>query len=259
VHRLVNAFKLAASHPSFAVNYLLLRVGRYFGHRQYRKFVVLAYARTGSNLLLEMLNSHPHVYAEREVFQRLSGRSIDDILDSLYCRMPRRVQAAGCKVFYEHPLDDKSGMLWERLSQIKDLYVIHLKRKNKLRNLVSIKIAHQTKVWYETGDTTVPLQKRQISFTESELTRFFEQQRAYETSFADRFRSHRMTDMYYEDLETNPEAEFCRVTDFLGLSPSRFRTTLKKQNPERLPQLITNYGQLEESFRDTEWASFFDD
>ncbi|MGB9498505.1 MAG: hypothetical protein ACKVE4_01885 [Dissulfuribacterales bacterium] len=64
---------------------------------------------------------------------------------------------------------------------------------------------------------------------------------------------------YYEDLVAHLEDTFGNVTDFLDLEYEGPKTTLKKQNPERLSDLVTNYSELKEAFSGTEWQAFFED
>mgnify|MGYP006437466411 CR=1 FL=1 len=48
------------------------RVLSIFDHENFTKFIVLSRSRTGSNLLISMLNSHPNISAEGEKFSRLN-------------------------------------------------------------------------------------------------------------------------------------------------------------------------------------------
>jgi len=55
-----------------------------------------------------MLNSHTSIYTEEEIFGWLKERTIEDVINSIYSRVPFSIQAVGFKVFYYHPEDDDS-------------------------------------------------------------------------------------------------------------------------------------------------------
>lgn len=230
-------------------------------HSDFQRFIVLSRSRTGSNMLLSFLNSHPNIHAEGEVFNRLNGRSYREILSRVFADQPSRILAKGFKIFYYHPLDDDSCAIWQDLAALDNLRVIHLKRKNILRTLISRKIAGYHDIWVDKAtDCNDNVDKRKaVSFSPKELRRGFEQTRQWEASGAQRFAGHPLLSVYYEDLARQPEAVFSKITDFLGVSYARPKTALKKQNPERLRDLLVNYRELKEAFSGTEWQEFFEE
>ena len=120
-----------------------------FGHNKFRRFIVLGRSRVGSNLLLSFLNSHPNIYAEGEILFNLHGRDHKDILAKTFSKQAFFVQAKGCKIFYNHPLDDECSDALDDLTSMDDLYIIHLKRRNILRTLVSRKFGSMSGKWAE--------------------------------------------------------------------------------------------------------------
>jgi len=231
-----------------------------FRHSEFRRFIVLTRSRTGSNLLVSFLNSHSHIYAESEIFSWLAGRDHRDVLSKTFDKQPFFIKAKGFKLFYYHPQDDDSGALWQDLVAMKDLYVIHLKRKNILRTLVSRKIAGMADVWTARTSSELRTQgKRSVTFTTEELREGFLQTRAWETRGDEMFREHPMVHVYYEDMIDSPYHTFAQITDFLGVRYQKPGTTLKKQNPESLRNLVANYDELKASFQGTQWATFFED
>jgi LPS sulfotransferase NodH len=237
------------------------RLASVAGHRDYRRFIVLTRARTGSNMLLSMLNSHPAIRAQGELFARVSRARADDVLrKALFSRVPRHVQAVGFKIFYYHPLGDQSSLIWDQLAILDGLLVIHLKRRNILRTLVSRKVAEQQGIWLAREDSPHrPVSERRVSFTVEELRERFAQARRWERDFAVRFAAQPVICVYYEDLVSRPREEFRRVTNLLDVSCSEPRVGTSRQNPETLVQLIRGYPILKEAFAATEWAEFFED
>ena len=260
LEEMIDKLRSALRNPKTAVRHLALYLGKYTGNRGYRKFIVLARSRTGSNLLISILNSPWSIVARGEIFSRLNGRTPETSLANVFCRHPQYVKAVGFKIFYYHPQDDDSGRIWHLLQSMEDLCVIHLKRENILRTLVSRKIADRTNTWIqkETGET-IALSERRVRFTKDELLEGFQQTRGWENQFDEAFRSKQLIQVTYEQLLAAPQENFRRLADALGVTSNASRVPLKKQNPESLSQLIENYQDLKGSFAGTEWATFFED
>ena len=228
------------------------------GQSRYRKFVVVSRARTGSNLLISLLNSHPRVDARGELFRRMNGQSVESRLDGVFRRRPRRIEAVGFKIFYYHPLDDHHSKVWDRLCAIDDLYVLHLKRRNVLRTLTSRKLAGSTDIWLDRGRGGSAKAKPTVRFSVRGLEAAFEQNEAWEGSCDERFRDHEMMEIYYEELVNGRDVPE-HIAHFLGVRPHAMSTALRQQNPEPLAALISNFDELRLHFQGSRWATFFDD
>lgn len=257
---LIKSIKKALENPKRAKDFILIYLGRIFGHYHYKKFIVLTRSRTGSNLLIGMLNSHPSIYAKQGIFGRLDGKSIDDVLNKIYSKYPNWIKAVGFKIFYYHPQDDSSGLIWEKLLNIKDFYVIHLTRKNILKTILSREIAGTTDVWSKTSlSNSIPVEKRKVFLNKEELIKKFEETKSWEKKFRKLFSGKNVVNLTYEDFLSNPQTEFKRICDMLNLKYIYPKTNFKKQNPETLKDLIVNYDDLKKSFSNSEWAEFFAD
>lgn len=230
-------------------------------HRDYRRFIVLTRSRTGSNMLISCLGSHPAIHAESEVFQRLNGRACAEILDTVFGEHPRRIRAVGFKIFYYHPLDDPHAGIWEILPAMRELHVIHLRRRNLLRTLVSRKIAGVRDIWssLEEGQSDHTIGAKEVTMTVDELRAGFRQTREWEKEYLRMFRVQPLLEVIYEDFVADPEVQFRRITDFLGVRYRPPQTSLRRQNPEPLRRLLSNFDELARAFAGTEWAAFFDD
>ncbi|WP_420349451.1 sulfotransferase [Pelagibius sp.] len=236
------------------------RVLKRFKHRSFKRFMVLTRSRTGSNMLMSFLNSHPNARADGEVFSKLNGRDYRQVLAEVYARQPIFVKAKGFKIFYYHPLDGQPDEVLGHLRSQEDLCVIHLKRRNILRTLISRKIAGLQGLW--AVDRTKAVDKgtrKSVSFSADELEEGFQQTRAWEEAADRAFERHPLISVHYEDLVANRDASFERVLTFLGLPALPLETNLRRQNPESLRALVTNYDSLKSAFAATPWRSFFDE
>jgi len=250
----------AINNPKWAIAMLAYSVAKVGGHREYKRFIVLTRSRTGSTMLRSMLNSHPGIFARGEIFARLRGQSVQEILNETFSLRPSHVKAVGFKIFYYHPLDDDSNQIWDELRQMQELYVIHLKRRNILRTLVSRKIAGKQDIWLLKNDRRQEHSaERRVYFEVDELRKEFEQTRAWEREYGRMFESKPLIDVYYEDLVSRPGHEFKKILDLMDLPYSAPQLKTRKQNPEKLPQLIANYAALKEAFSNSEWSGFFVD
>lgn len=230
-----------------------------FGHGSFVRFIVLTRSRTGSNLLLSFLNSHPNIFAEGEIFATLHGVDPLARLRAVFGRQPRHIKAKGFKIFYYHPLDAKADDLWHEIEHMDDIRVVHLTRQNVLRTLLSRKIAGMKESWTGTRfDSADPGSKR-VTMTTEELAEGFRQTREWEQSAAMRFRSHPMLQISYEELVRDPGEVFAKLLTFLEVPVSSPRTALRQQNSESLRELIGNYDQLKKHFVGSRWQPYFED
>jgi hypothetical protein len=238
---------------------LAYRLLSIFGHRNYVRFVVITRSRTGSNLLLSFLNRHPDIFCEGEVFARMRGKDPLARLNTVFGKQPRHILAKGFKIFYYHPLDADGDALWSTLSRMQDLRVIHLKRANILRTLMSRKIAGLQDTWTATRYDSVGVSTRRVEMAKQELEDGFRQTRMWESEADARFGKQRMLTVTYEELVGNPQGSYDRMLAFLGMRTQVPRTGLRRQNPENLRDLLQNYDDLKQSFAGTAWQTFFDD
>lgn len=251
------------------------------------RFIILAAARTGSNLLRDLVRSHPAVFAGSELFNpnlvkqgvipwyelgspsdeaakinsdpelnRLRqvdpGKFIDTIVNITH-GWGYRVIGFKCMYFFPTP-EDPAGRY---LINDKKLHVIHLKRRNLLRRLVSWERALATDSWYlQRGESgpELPVVTLPIAKVVEDITSIQSAQGHYDACF----KEHPMLEVFYEDLEQDPQAVGVRALNFLGLKASyKLDIRLEKTGVDTLREAIANYDELKSSL--PQWASFFDE
>ncbi len=79
-----------------------------------------------------------------------------------------------------------------------------------------------------------------------------------EAHFDNFFRGHPSLALFYEDVIERPDEEFSRAQAFLDAEPAPLTVTSRRQNPEPLRDLLENYDELRDAFRDTPHAAFFE-
>lgn len=278
------------------------------GSSDYVRFITLSGPRTGSNMLAQALNSSPKITCFREVFNRVGGfiqfdvegydnfsaramslRSRDPIRfleEHIFCRHPEEVCAVGFKFHYRQ-FWGHSG-LRERLLEDREIRVLHLRRRNLLRTLVSLKLARATGVFLDdTRRKVTPanllkaarhpwkaaarLRRRlrpptalrkgsrpRVTVSAEELFDFAVRTVMVAEKHDELFGEHPKLPVSYEDLVAHRQEVLSEVQSFLGVEPGPLTVTLRRQNPEPLRELIENYDELYEAFKDTSAAAFFD-
>ena len=181
------------------------------------KLVIFSLGRTGSNLLVWLLKSHPQIRHQGEVVQSSCGTTATETRSNrigvvpYFERVTRRFfteRVVGVKLLY-YQLEPEYARRWNVpdipnllpvLEARKDLRIIHLKRRNRLATLVSWKLAQHTDRWeaFRAGRQSRSVQLRdsmygEITFNLSydecrdEFARIGEWERFYDTAFADYF------------------------------------------------------------------------
>ncbi|MFA9202028.1 MAG: Stf0 family sulfotransferase [Candidatus Nanopelagicaceae bacterium] len=246
------------------------------GGNDYQKFVIICRKRTGSNFLVSLLQSHPKIRAFGEVFgddeqihwgypsyssaKVLQTRKKDPIkfLDQIVFRdFLKSTKAVGFKLLYQEESNFSKKTVCEYLQRIKNLNVIHLKRKNILANYVSWQIAKKTDVWILLKQQNNHKQTLEIDY--EDCLNYFQKTKALEKEHEIFFAKHskQTHTLYYEDLVANTEKEIQEIQQFLGLESLPLTPYTKKQETRHIKEIITNYDELKEKFEDTPWQTFF--
>lgn len=232
-------------------------LGAVTGTRDFERFVIVSRSRSGSNLLVSLLDDHPQIRAEGELLGRLDGRRPEDVLRRLYRRHPPGIRAVGFKYFYYHPVDGEPAAVW-RLLDPTEYRIVHLRRENPLRAIVSRQIASTSQAWSRRRGQELPIERRRVQMSPSELKNHLERTRTWEAEARARWGRGRYVEVTYEALASDPASISRSIQEFLGVDPHPTRTPLRRQNPERTSELLENYEELREAFASTEWASLFD-
>ena len=244
------------------------------------RFVIVAAERTGTNLLIGLLNDFAGCYAGGELFnvnhilkdiipwrdiagadpaELLALRKSDPIAFwKALCVLSanRGVQAIGFKLLYSHGLS-RRGLL-EYFAADKAMPVIHLTRRNLLRRLVSERQAQASGLWADTA--TAPARARpKVAITMNDVVASLDTIEAQQALYDSMFAEHPVLRLVYEDLARRPVRTAERVAEFLGLRSQANAPTVKyrKTGQEKLSDAVDDYEALLAKMR--RWSSFFED
>jgi LPS sulfotransferase NodH len=237
-------------------------------HNGYTKFVVITRPRTGSNLLINGLRTHPEMQVFGELFRGGVSEAVKGSVrqsastffeESVFKHYPKSIKSVGFKIFYHHPVWDEAGGVWRHLCQMDDLRVIHLRRANLLRNFVSMKIAQKTDIWKESGETANPASDKRVEISAEECIAFFDRATAQEQETDEKFVARPLMRISYEELANGYDEVMRGVQAFLGVRQINLASMTRKQNPEALRHLILNYEEIMRSLTGTRWEAFLAD
>ncbi len=209
--------------------------------------------------------------------------------ERVFCKHAPEIRAVGFKFHYEHVWGNDPSLAGY-LAADTGLRVIHLTRRNRLRTLVSKNLALKTGRWLEYEKPVAPsvpssplrrLRKRvraaltslasklrpaktrgperKLEISPEELREFCAMSDTQEREWAERMSGHPMLTFAYEDLAADMDTWFGNAQRFLGVEPLPLTTRMRRQNPEPLRELITNYDALRVAFAGSVEEAFFDD
>jgi LPS sulfotransferase NodH len=265
--------KAASYYPGV----LALKMGLLKGHADYTKYILLGAARTGSNLLRSLLNSHSRIVAFGELFrdrdrigwdlpgyfQNKKSRwmfqhdPVGFLRNEVFGDYPKRISAVGFKLFFHHAQSTDRRVIWPFLRDQTDLKIIHLKRRNLLRTYLSLQRATRTQQWVSRSKT--PVDHLPILLDDSRCLRAFQEMRASEQELDKYFEDSWKLDVVYEDLSGDYTQEMRRVLDFLDVAHETVMPSVYKQSRQSLSSEILNYAEMKERFQNTPWEEFFED
>lgn len=241
----------------------------------YTKFIIVGRSRTGSNFLRSLLNSHRNVIAYGEIVQKPEEWDHTGYFHSpkepwphqhdplvlvdkeIFRKYPRRISAVGFKLFYYHARKDPWKPIWSYLQNQEDLRILHVKRTNILRTQLSRKKAELTNRWVNTTGLQEKLIPIELDYRE--CLNVFIETRQYENEIDDLFHKHPKMGVFYRELSRDYRSVMKKIQDFLGLRYEECFSKTYKQAHHSLSEAISNYWELKESFKGTEWEEFFED
>lgn len=223
------------------------------------RFIVVSLPRTGTHMLRTLLNQHPNIRTETELFNEHSKlcrkwrkRSAPWMMENIAWRNgPQHIR--GCTIHLTHGY---SWGIWQYLMGRSDVRYLCLRRFNLLQQYLSLQQARTHQRWQTYRHQARP-PVRAMSFKPQQVERYFQDMAAYWDGFEQAFSNRPRCDVWYEELCHQTESVSRQAQTFLGaasvagLQPE----TIKVGCPAR--ELISNYDELCRYFAGTQYQAFF--
>lgn len=213
------------------------------------KFVIFAQGRTGSTLLVELLNNHPNIFCDEEILnKKLYGKSLSIMP---YLNGKARgcgKQVFGFKVKIYQLIDDQEINPREFIQNLfkNNWKLIFLKRNNLFKHALSGIIAEQTNIWHKlntNNNNDIPKLEINISYLEQKMAYRYQCLQDEEGILKDipHLQLEYETDLLQEQTH---QAGANKVFNYLGLNSVPVKTTLKRTIDDNLQERISNYDEV---------------
>jgi len=224
------------------------------------RFVVVSLPRSGTHMLRSVLNQHPHIRTEIELFneyfepcrERL-GRSAEWILENVAWREDS-ARIRGFTAFLDQ---GQPWKLWEHLLTLKGVRYVCLRRRNLLEQYVSLQEALVHKQWHAVKRREDLPALHTLRLEPAAVECFFRSAVMHWNWFERAFARRPRQTLWYEDLCAHTEVVSRQVQQFLGAEiVSGLRPETVKVG-RRASELISNYDELCDYFAGSEHALHF--
>ena len=231
-----------------------------FGDKNYGRYILISRSRTGSTWLMTLLRYHENLECEGEIFKHLNGKPCFQIWNNFLRKRPKAIKEAGFKLFYNHPYEDDQT-IWDIIENDKSIKIIHLVRENYLRSHLSEKIGEKTKKWTESiyKPDNLNTDDKKVNLNFETCLEVFERTFNQEARTREKFKDHDFIEVSYEQLLDNEKKHLYKIFEFLGVSNLEIKVANKRQNPEKISNLISNYPEIHEKLSATRWSTFLDE
>lgn len=223
------------------------------------KFVIFSHGRSGSTLLVDLLNSHPQIHCDDELLRHRV------IFPRLYIRartLLSEEDVYGFKLLSYQIIEVQSIRCPEKfIPELNrgEYNLIYLKRQNVFHHALSNLYARHTGAFAHRSSEGI-LARSKMSVDLDALVRWIKGiQRTQE--FEDRVLTNvpHVNLCYENDLreENMHQATIDRLAKYLGIPPAPVKTDLVKIIPRSLSDIVENYVELREFIANSEYAQYF--
>jgi hypothetical protein len=227
-----------------------------------KKFVIFAEGRGGSSLLVNLLNSHPDIHCDGEIFNAETNAKIR--FPQLYLESRKRITRLINKPAYGFKVKYTQLVLHQGFKKdfIKNLYksgwkIIYLKRNNYLRATISTILAEKRGFYQQKRAKIKNLEKIRINVEELyEKTKGRERAAKLEKDWLIGVDYHFVN---YENDLLKPDKHqetLDNIFRFLNIPSAQIHTNMRKISKGDLSLDIKNFDEVKEFFNSSEYAHF---
>jgi hypothetical protein len=225
-----------------------------------RPFLLYGQGRLGSTLLGSLLAAHPGVAFGNEVL-RAKVHAPGLYVNGLRGRAAPRHYGCHVKPYHLTDFQGVDPASWLKQRHDEGWLLVHLQRRNTLMHVLSNATRNQmTSSHFREGDgKEVP----RVTVDPDDLLTWMELRAAGVEEEKAALEGLPVIDIVYEDDLLPGPAAWGRVTNTLftelGLTPCDVDTDLRKINPPRLEDFVTNAAEVREAVAASRFAAFLDE
>lgn len=245
-------------------------------HWTHTRFVIICPARSGSTMLVHSLNSHPEITCHGESFGDTASlvgvckgspaeRCLARVRDADCVRYLEEfvlgmcgTKVVGFKFKYDELVWAKHRRVVDKLTKDRSILVIQLDRANLLKRCVSYYAVNKvTHICNTTKVEEVPKGVR-LRIEPSQMAADFALIEQREKLFSSRFERHRRLRITYESLVEQYDQTMESIQEFLGVEIRHLPARTLKMLPDQVQDVLENYEEVRDYFRNTRYAKFFE-
>lgn len=230
------------------------------GQTPEKKFVIFTSGRSGSTLLVDLLNSIPSIQCDGELLKRRVAFP-NALVHKFEQQTTRPIY--GFKLLSYQLLNVQTGIkdkqaFLDQLIKEQNYQLIHLSRNNKAKQALSIIYAFYRGQWHNKGGSKQKAVKRfELSpevylffLKELEILEAFEQ-----ASVKDRAHLSLTYEKHLKQPEFYPKT-MEMIADFLNIETVPVETKLRKVTPSKLSDMISNQEELVKAVRNSPYEEY---
>lgn len=239
------------------------------------KVAMFHMGRSGSTVLGDLLNQHPHIFWDSEIYQGARMKPLPGIVIRQLKKRPQLIinvrQMRTRKPIYgfETKFQHLNGLQMNLSNYINILeaidfsHFIILERKNYLRRIASHLIGVANKTWHHKQNQTHQKKITQIHIdtqnlilnrkTNTLLGHLNEQFENFEIAKELLKNKNLLLLNYEDDVFKNPKIGFEKMCAFLELEKVSVSVRLRKTNPFPLYEIITNFEDVQQALNGTKY------
>jgi LPS sulfotransferase NodH len=224
-----------------------------------QRFVIFARGRSGTTLLVDLLNRHPSIACDNEILRRracaphrlirqrmaLTSAPVYGFKLLSYQLQSVQTHIADKRAFLQRLVDD-------------GCHIVYVKRTNLLRHALSNLYARHRSQWHQTDPDAPAPRMRLNPDTLLHWLNGSAQLERFERELLDGLPHLAFT--YEDDLQdaARHADTVRRITDRLGLPPVAPKTALRKTTPRCLEDIVTDPSVVRNAIQGTPYASHLD-
>lgn len=224
-----------------------------------KKFILISAGRCGSEVLRGMINLHPDIYCDKEIYLKRKAYAPKKFLENRSKIYGKKIYGHKSKIAQlDEQYEDKEKVKEVFLSD--DYQIIYLRRKNFFRQALSGIISNQRKKKHDTK--AAPLKGYKFKIGPKHLMkkiRWIEKCERREKEILDGLQY--LTIYYEDDLlpQENHQHTLDKVFQYLGVDSVNVHAKFKKTLPKKISDFIDNHAEITHKLKNTKYAIYLDD